>query len=1344
MALVIVLVFIALIALLVVAFLGSVDLEFQSARSYDSAVNVKQLVSTATNVVTSQIIEGTRSEKTVRPPGSSSPIVPGNRLSWASQPGMIRTWDDTGAGWKLFKLYSARTMVAAFPGRYSTADHLVTEVPDDWPSQTALFTDLNEPVTVEDPAGKILRDGKKHRASYPILDPLALQEIDGFSITRPTGYGGALDAKSQPAVNEATDPTLPPQGGKSGNPAPMPVAWIYVLKDGTLTTPTGTRDAGRAATWTGADPAFAPNRENPIVGRIAFWTDDETCKLNVNTASEPTPWDTPRAITIQDLNYGKFQPAQREFQRFPGHPLMSALSPVLFPEKVRGVATPLTAAQKELIYDLIPRVAGGGTKAATVPAGTAAAIVPDGDRLFANVDEFLFNPSRIAVTKDPAYKSLGLEAARLQRARFFLTANSRAPELNLFGQPRVALWPIPQDAAKRTAYDRLAAFCSTLGDSSRGGTRPFYFQRNDSRSPKADYESIARNKEVHAYLQQLTGNPLPGYGGSFLEKWGQDRDQVLTEIFDYIRCINLRDPLLVKKARDEGKPSANYVFADNGQVSPIQIADTQGFGRFFTVSQAGMHFICSQEGDTGILTGNKAPNDKLGAGERIVNTAFLFEPWSPSLGFHPIYENLFFDVTFGDGFTLNGQPLKMRAGGKPLTAAIGSGWHNNGREHGGAGGLRGPMQDFGGGGYQWVSQAQATLPDSKTKVTGIRITGDAMTFVGGEVTIRIYGTASADANYLVQTVKLRMPDGSFPVPKLVRTGTEDYRSGSDVRTAREFWWTFGGFTPAGKTGVQGRYQRLGEVPQAPGLEYADARRRWVESPRASGIPAPPGFKMGSIFRDEDVVRTVVPDHGDIRLIAARRNVEASEFVKVRDQEWNSPNDRMLHIFTSPGGSHFLYGFGNEPGDRPGGADRVSPLGGTFGGIPGAAPDDQLTASPLVKYHYSRLPEIRPGAGRKYNRWNDYDNGVSTWSDGSYINKPDEGNFTSTNSSYTYFAWNTATDSTGTYFSPSRLVPSAGMLGSLPTGVKRHNPAAEPHAWETLLFRPELRKDASGRPHPGTQSPKDHLLMDLFWMPVIEPYAISEPFSTAGKINLNYEIAPFSYIRRATALHGAMKSEEPLVLPNAAAQIYKLWDHETNDHPFKLPNDAKNRVQDPLVKSDWDKAYRGLAPFDKLRRPIDVAKTLAQADQRFENGQVFRSASEICELHLVRAGENLADYENGKIWPDALLTGDNTRERPYANLYARLTTRSNTFTIHIRAQVLRQSGGSSATDWAVWREGRDQQLAEQRSAVTIERYIDPSDPALARTGKEADFAHNRDLTADRFFRTRIVSAKKFSP
>src|SRR6202012_3258377 len=67
--------------------------------------------------------------------------------------------------------------------------------------------------------------------------------------------------------------------------------------------------------------------------------------------------------------------------------------------------------------------------------------------------------------------------------------------------------------------------------------------------------------------------------------------------------------------------------------------------------------------------------------------------------------------------------------------------------------------------------------------------------------------------------------------------------------------------------------------------------------------------------------------------------------------------------------------------------------------------------------------------------------------------------------------------------------------------------------------------------PPYSNPPDHLYMDLFTMPVVEPYPISEPFSTAGKINLNYQIMPFGdYITRDTALRSLLRSEQLTLIP----------------------------------------------------------------------------------------------------------------------------------------------------------------------------------------------------------------------
>jgi len=1292
MALVIVLGFLVLISALIIAFFGSVQTDLQNSKSYEASNTVKQLIVTATNIVTGQIADATKSVKDPK----ATTLNPGDHLDWASQPGMIRTWDDNGNGWKVFKLYSSPDMVpdSKQDGTYPVSN-FTADVPSGWSKEPAMYVDLNEPELVDDPAGTIIRNGRNMRASYPILDPLALKEIDGFSITNPPDYAGPTGGNGQPTVKSSDDPE------KTGNAAPMPVAWMYVLKDGTLTCPPGSTDNGRTAKWSGAGPTVTPSQTNPIVGRIAFWTDDESCKLNVNTASEPTPWDTPRAVSLQDTNYGAYQPANHEYQRYPGHPFMTALSPVLVPTVLNPTLTQLSPAQKDLIYGLIPRVQKGGSnegKTSVIGSGPQG-ITPDQDRLFANVDEFLFEPGfsgqRASITDDSALAPLGLNQTKLKRMRFFLTANSRAPELNLFGGPRICLWPENSNTSQRTAYDNLAAFCTTLGN------QPYYFQRANANSQNADYSGIARNISLYQYLQSLTSANIPGFGGNLYTKWGGaagDRDQILTEMFDYIRCTNLND------TQTNATP-----FASNGQVTPIVIGNTQGFGRIHTISQFGVHFICTADGPSGSPLDANGKNSPLPSGQRRVQAAFLFEPFCVSLGFYALLENISYQISLSP-FSVDGQDLQFPNSTISVSSnnQFASTFH--GRNWGGAQGIRAPITAFGGGSYPLIGKR--TVVDSSSKKT--------MQFSGGTATVTVLANGNP-----IQTFTVKFPSAVVPIPDLVQTGTTTYRGAS--ATSASQWWD-----------MSSRYAMAGGMPLQPASDaYPDARRCFGNDLNNNN----PGFKSGCVFRKEDVVRSMVPDNGDIRLVAAQGNPSTGAASKVNwvpCANWNTAaaaSVHFVHIFSDPVGTHALYGFVNEPQSTALGYG-TSPFG------------SQLTPA---NYYFSRLPEINPGAGKAFNKWNDFDNGVAHLIDGAYINKPDEGNIASSGqadtSKYAYFAWN-YTAPTPIFFSPNRLVPSAGMFGSLPTGVKRNLP------WQTLLFRPDVTKT-----HPGLGTsktgqlgggppyllPPDHLVMDLFWMPVVEPYAISEPFSTAGKVNMNYQIAPFTYIRRATAMYGAFKSEQPLVIPNALSRVYKLWDHETSDWPW-LPNDPDPRAcTDPQVAKDFTSAITGTNAGKTMRLLIDNEQTLQQFDSKFAGGDLYRAASQICDVHLVRSGENLSQYTDSKntFWNGAYVTGDNTRERPYTNLYAKLTTRSNTFTVHIRAQVLHQIGGPNATDWTLWHEGRDQILSEYRGSNIVERYIDPKDPNLGDFAQRT-FASNPALTADWAYRFRIVGSKKFGP
>jgi len=275
-----------------------------------------------------------------------------------------------------------------------------------------------------------------------------------------------------------------------------------------------------------------------------------------------------------------------------------------------------------------------------------------------------------------------------------------------------------------------------------------------------------------------------------------------------------------------------------------------------------------------------------------------------------------------------------------------------------------------------------------------------------------------------------------------------------------------------------------------------------------------------------------------------------------------------------------------------------------------------------------------------------------------------------------------------------------MFGSLPTGALN----TPPQPWQTLLF---CKNPSAGSSHPGFAKIHDHVFLDFFTMPVVEPYAISEPFSTAGKVNLNYQIAPFTYITRSTGVRGVMKSTRLMVIPSSS----------TN--------------------------YKSTSSTSLFRLSINRDQTLAGFDQRFAapsmqgvyNGGTgpFRSASEICDMYLVPTGAALSSMSS--FWSQYPFTGDNAREFPYGHIYERVTTKSNVYTIHMCVQVLRKT---NQTNPAQWIEGLDTVASEYRGSSTVERYVDPSDATLP------DFAADPTKSLDAYYKFRIINSKKFVP
>jgi uncharacterized protein (TIGR02600 family) len=351
-------------------------------------------------------------------------------------------------------------------------------------------------------------------------------------------------------------------------------------------------------------------------------------------------------------------------------------------------------------------------------------------------------------------------------------------------------------------------------------------------------------------------------------------------------------------------------------------------------------------------------------------------------------------------------------------------------------------------------------------------------------------------------------------------------------------------------------------------------------------------------------------------------------------------------------------------------------------------------------------------------YGDFDNGLPFMPDGPYINDPDEAG------SYTYKGWSELNYSGGQvldcFMTPSRKVASPVSFGSLPSAAVKDRP------WQNLLFRP-----APGVDHPGKAgfaidgtplvgAPPDHVWLDFFWMPVVEPWAISETFSTAGKINMNYQIAPFSYIRRTTGVQAVLKTGGVTALSSLASR-YTGGKYMKADNYNDNMASATNSIKDQ-------------SPF-----PVNLDETLKGFDARLtNNAALFRTASELCELPIVptATGATYSSLQDGSWWVDWQYTGDNTKEATYNDIYPRLTTKSNTYTVHYRVQVLKKlpSGDQSS-----WDESKDKVASELRGSTLIERFLDPNaiypDYATAFTNSPS---------LENYYRFRILQRSRFTP
>jgi len=1349
MALVLVLAILVLLTGLVVALMTLGRTELATSQSYADGTRVRQLAESGVQTVIAQITQATR--------GYSDPADPaGSALTWASQPGAIRTYNTAGTADQVYKLYSSPVMRADGATFSATAE----APPIGWASEPGLYTDLNQPALVADANGTITPDpasGARFNAQYPIVDPSGVGRVEGFAIQgAPTTYNGSYP----PAASY--DPVA------DANPLPMPAHWLYILQDGSLIAPSGS-----VSGLVSFDPARSPSAANPIVGRIAFWTDDESSKLNINTASEGTFYDVPRGSIRSEIDLARAMPVRDEFQRTPGHPAMTALSPALgwvlprpFPV-ASGNYSQLTA-----YYDLAPRVnytsnySGNGTdwtsQGGSRPTMTSnvneVVLALDGNRLYASLDELVFSPARTlnhaALTRDA-----------VERSKFFLTASSRAPETNLFNQPRIGLWPIQVNPSKRDAKDKLIEFCTRVGGN------PYYFQRfsegpgnfaaldawtgaDPTQIPSAlsqtvDFNQITRNQQLYQYLQNRTATAIPGFGSSFVQKWSAlGRDRVLTNLFDVIRSglstmpSGLTGGYHYATERDASRRNGERF------VVPIQIdagnGVTKGFGRFSTVTQAAIVFYATKTVKD--LSGN--PNAPPLTTE--MQAVIMFQPFQPTPGMFNWAPICRYDVDFGGGFSIT---TGAGTGSFPGQAV------NRLTKDAGAGTDGGEILALGG-----IARA-FKVADGYGGVAGVYKILDP----------------NEDKGYPFFTAKVPVPAGA--------NATFNFGGGTLTLKIRS-----GIGTPATKTN--------GEVFQAIRMTFPDLTNLPVPQGMSGSLSTPPadgtpisveydsriqaGNARDSLIQDGDIVRSVQatagdPVRGDFRLIAGLAEVPASYFVphpdyfatvnrytdsrgtqtspgaETQNAAWAAARlGRFATSLRSTSFRDYQFGIGSGAPGSGNYEDRnnmnnglgglqvlnvwgvrfrqssASTVAGSLGGIPQAG---GLVAG--ISYANNDTPVAAQGttsALMTNGNPGDWDSGSGFSPDGPYINKPDPGNLNAGDGTGGYYTDTTSNNNAIASHSPNRQVASAVLFGSLPTPLAAAGSGLQPgdiRPWQTLLFCANpSSKGSTPADHPGFGTPKDHLLLDLFTMPIVEPYAISEPLSTAGKVNLNYRILPFDYVRRSTAVRGVLKPVLLGAIPNNATTA-------NASRRYKIADPSSGSI--PVLQT------RYLLNLD------ETTGTLRGFEDRFAAGELFRSASEICEIFLVPADAGNATYGSIPTWWDGYkLTGDNLRESPYNQIYPRVTTKSNTYTVHYRVQVLRKSPAAAGIPSNVWAEGREPVVAESRGSTLIERYVDAADPNLpdfiTATGgnltKYPVAAIRNNL--DTYYKFRVLAAKRFDP
>jgi uncharacterized protein (TIGR02600 family) len=1288
-ALVLVVTSLVLMTILAVSFLLGTTTELASARLYAQQMEAKRNSDMAINLALAQISAATSQGN------ASAPVA------WASQPGMIRTWSGSSLS-NVYRLYSSDKLKesgASFSPGEDAAALTGWKTGATGRAYNAIWCDLNSPIT------------SSGNRIYPILTPpstgaasdssfgLNPSEIEGYSITSPPGFSGGSP-------------------GDANNPAPMPVRWIYVLQDGSMTAASGANTLNA--------PIPGASADNPIVARLAFWTDDETAKTNINTASEGSYWDPPITVTANEVSWGQNQPIQNEFQRYPGHPATVSLSAVF-----KGPSFPISTSTAG-IYDLIPRIQFGGSQGGTQNTTDAAIskrmyLKDDISRFFTSAHEMAFKDQPLVANRrvvNTGILGTGNSAVvrNVSRRNFFITTHSRAPEVTMQNTPRISLWPITTDTRSSdaiTSFTRMDAFDRTLAFSARLGGHDYFWKRANNWSSSFDYANITRNRQLYGYLRIMLGSDIPGYGSSFSKKYSSaDADALATQMLDWSRSgPNLyglgkateiaggKGTLTVNRgyASTTTAPTTdnNFPFGTNlGMVVPIRINDTKGTGSAIILSEFGYMLVCEKmeldQPSAGrvrytfrpvlFIEASALKNDILGAFGRGANRKENYQLYVRFNG-----TDLSFTASGGGAgpaqtanlamnrliYYARTEPTVVWPAGTHMTAINPCWWFQG--NTGGAG-VDGNPGNFttrteSDNGRPLVGDPivfDFPKPPSLTDLTQVSQRNFNTSTQSWRINVAAFQSdieigfaRSASDREVFQTGRVEIPAQAVPVPRF------------DYDTSRTNCYV----TPPTATEATATLLRRYDVDTANLHVMAGDVVRTAEIDGSSGTGTRGDWRLASLKFDANPVTWFAP------IVAPAANVP---------QNYGSQLNYSTKNSLAKGST----------GPRLVANMSLNPMNDEFKGF----------NPPLASTNMN-------GALMSNGRPGDFVTNYASISfhDGGIFEYPVESHIGQGSIRRPYFAesvQDTAVNAAGDSFdtlqftllySPNRQVYSPIQLGSLLTQVASLRP------WQTLLFTP-LPAAATGTgngrvtatEHPGAGNPPDHLIADMFWMPAVDPVPLSENMATTGKINLNSRIEPFGgYINRDTALWAALKY---------------LRIRTLNDADIA----TSHRLRSVTFSGSPQPTIHSLA----VKESIDNIKT------RFTSNDIYKSATEICEVPLVPLVGSSPVSDLRLWWASRQYTGDNLRERPYAYLQSVLTTKSNTYRIHWRVQALSKAPNSSSANW---NETSDRVVSEYRGSTLVERYIDPNDTTIP---DYATVSNPRPI--HEFYKWRIVSNTQFNP